>query len=169
MRVSTVIIERTVMNPGSTSVAALEAIVRLKNAGLRVILIAEAQETTETPRDFEKFFSENERLIRQLSEMGVHPDGIVFCPHEGRVDCDCRLPSPGLLNDVMRRWHLDAQDCRFIGTTSAALRAAQTAHITAIALRTSKSVSELSPMGLPTFEDIPTATAHMLQRLESNT
>lgn len=56
----------------------------------------------------------HQKMHSQLAEEGAHVDGIFICPHHPeakearyRIDCDCRKPKTGLLQQAAAELHLD--------------------------------------------------------------
>ncbi len=72
-----------------------EAIARLNQAGLRVLVVTNQRGVAlglYSVTDVEHIHA---RLQAELAELGAKIDGFYFCPHD-KKDCDCRKPLPGL-------------------------------------------------------------------------
>lgn len=69
------------------------------------------------------------RLTEMLNKEGAHIDGIYYCPHHPdsgypeenlkyKIDCDCRKPSVGLLEEAISEHHLNARKTLIVGDTT---------------------------------------------------
>jgi D,D-heptose 1,7-bisphosphate phosphatase len=63
-----------------------------------------------------------QRLRSRLAEIGVPLQGFYYCPHhpdgtvaEYAIECDCRKPKPGLLQQAAREHAIDLAQSWFIG------------------------------------------------------
>ncbi len=90
------------------------AVRKLNEAGIPVVLLTNQSGVARG------FFPESlvrdvhARLGDELARCGAHLDGVYYCPHhpEGkipvyRVSCDCRKPSPGMMQRAARDLSLD--------------------------------------------------------------
>lgn len=75
-------------------------------------------------------------MQRQLLAMGAHIDAFVFCPHhpEGTVaryarSCECRKPTPGMIEQLLRRWPIRREGSILIGDRPSDVLAAEAAGI----------------------------------------
>lgn len=145
--------------PGS-----LEAIARLKHAGLRVVVATNQSGLGRGLFDYDDLFAIHDKMTRQLAELGVALDGIFFCPHTATDDCFCRKPQPGLVQDILRRWNLKPRDCVMIGDSATDIEAASAAGVTSLGVRTGKPIDEADShwRGIQIFHDLATVVDHLL-------
>ena len=76
-----------------------EAIARLNQAGLRVLVVTNQRGIAlglYSPSDVDHIHLE---LNERLAQSGAHIDGFYFCPHDKR-ECNCRKPLPGLFDQA---------------------------------------------------------------------
>ena len=76
-----------------------EAIARLNQAGLRVLVVTNQRGIAlglYTAEDVRHIHAE---LQRELAAHGARIDGFYFCPHDKR-ECNCRKPLPGLFEQA---------------------------------------------------------------------
>lgn len=57
----------------------------------------------------------HERLDEMLSDAGVPLKAIAFCPHLPSDNCDCRKPSPKLVNTLCHDFGIDPAASFFVG------------------------------------------------------
>ena len=92
-----------------------EAIARLNQAGLRVVVVSNQRGIAlrlYTIADVEAIHSALQRL---LSSHGAHIDAFFVCPHQ-RGRCNCRKPLPGLFEQAVARFpSIAAATCVMIG------------------------------------------------------
>ena len=55
------------------------------------------------------------RMTEELAQAGVEIDAIYHCPHGWDDGCFCRKPSPGMLFQAQRDFHLDLTKTLFVG------------------------------------------------------
>lgn len=176
MTVSTVILDRDgVINHDSEAFIkspaewqpipdSLEAIARLKHAGLRVVLATNQSGLGRGLFDYDDLFAIHDKMTRQLAELGVALDGIFFCPHTAEDDCACRKPRSGLVDDILRRWSLKPGDCVMVGDSPTDMAAATAAGVTAFGVRTGKPIDASDSRWQDTriFENLSAAAEHLL-------
>ena len=78
-----------------------QAIARLNQAGLRVIVVSNQRGAAlglYTPADVEAIHA---RLQQELASTGARIDAIYFCPHD-KGTCSCRKPLPGMFEQAQR-------------------------------------------------------------------
>jgi len=57
----------------------------------------------------------HERLKKEVQTAGGEIAAIYHCPHGWEEGCECRKPSPGMLFQAQRDFHLDLSRTPFIG------------------------------------------------------
>lgn len=132
--------------PGS-----LEAIVRLNNAGFRIMVATNQSGVGRELFDYDMLFAIHDKMTRMLADLGAHIDGIFFCPHAPEAQCGCRKPEIGLFNDIARRLGHTIENSPMIGDTRADMLAARKAGARPIGVHSGKPIEA----GDPAFEDIP--------------
>lgn len=75
----------------------------------------------------------------ELAKIGAHLDALYYCPHhpKGKIDqyrklCDCRKPSPKMVNDACQRFTIDKAQSYFVGDSDTDMQCANNAHIEGI-------------------------------------
>lgn len=61
---------------------------------------------------------------------------ILFCPHDDSDKCNCRKPKPGMINNLIKKYNLDKNECLFIGDSEKDILAAKKAKIDAYLINT---------------------------------
>lgn len=57
----------------------------------------------------------NNAMLSELSAQGISIKEIVFCPHSPEQNCDCRKPSPKLLNQLCEKYKIDKKQSIMVG------------------------------------------------------
>jgi len=140
--------------PGS-----LEAIVRLKNAGFRVVVASNQSGIGRGLFDYDMLFAIHDKMTRMLADLGAHIDGIFFCPHAPDAGCTCRKPETGLFNDIARRLGQSIEGCAMIGDSRSDMEAASAASARPIGVRTGKPIDSRDPAfaDIPVYDDLAQA------------
>lgn len=83
---------------------ALEAAARLAHGGCQIALASHHPAVARGLLEMTTVNHQNRRLARQLEEVGGRIDAISICPHAPDAGCDCRMPRPGMLTDLITRF-----------------------------------------------------------------
>ncbi|ROO24002.1 D,D-heptose 1,7-bisphosphate phosphatase [Salinisphaera orenii MK-B5] len=126
--------------PGS-----LEAIVRLKHAGLTVMVASNQSGLARGLFDYDGLFAVHDKMTRMLADLGTHVDGIFFCPHGPDDGCGCRKPQIGLFEDMGRRLGRTIRGAPFVGDSVTDVEAARAAGLHPIFVETGKRVDTDAP------------------------
>jgi len=94
----------------------------LQKAGFRLVIITNQAGIARgyfTEADLRRMHA---HLTSELAFLGVHLDGIYYCPHhidgvipELAIHCDCRKPQPGMLLQAAADLEIDLQNSWFVG------------------------------------------------------
>jgi lipopolysaccharide heptosyltransferase II len=127
-------------DPGEVRLApgAGAALRRLGEAGLPFVVVTNQSAVARGMLDRAGLFRVHLRMLRLLEAEGVQPLGIEFCPHhpEHGEPCDCRKPSPGMLQRAAHRFNLDLARSVMVGDSDSDLQAGQRAGCRTILART---------------------------------
>jgi len=96
----------------------------------------------------------NQRLQEQLRAQGVEVDAFYYCPHHPqaavpayRVECDCRKPRPGMIQQAMREFPVVLDRSVIIGDRYSDVEAGKRLNLTAILVLTGYGANEYSLYG----------------------
>lgn len=120
---------------------AAEAIVRLRAAGWGVFVVSNQAGVAKGLLSEEQLTGINQRMLMMLGAEGARLDGIYCCPHhpEGSepdfaIECSCRKPKPGLLEQAASEHGLDLAECAIVGDAVRDLEAGRAAGVAAAVL-----------------------------------
>jgi D-glycero-D-manno-heptose 1,7-bisphosphate phosphatase len=130
--------------PGS-----LEAITTLNQRGYRVVIATNQSGIGRGLLDMAAFNAINDKMTRQLAQVGGRIDAIFYCPHAADAQCECRKPKPGMLREISRRYNSDLKDVPVVGDALRDLQAAHTVGARPILVTTGKGKLTLKQGGLP--------------------
>jgi D-glycero-D-manno-heptose 1,7-bisphosphate phosphatase len=115
---------------------AVEAMRRLQNAGYELVIVTNQSGIARGYYTEEQYLLLSSSLLAKLSDLGVNITGIFHCPHHPRgsvpayaIDCDCRKPSPGMIERAARELGLSLPDSMLIGDKDSDIAAARAAGV----------------------------------------
>lgn len=147
----------------------LEAIVKLKHAGFRVVIASNQSGLARGLFDYDTLFAIHDKMTRMLADLGTHIDGIFFCPHGPDDGCKCRKPGTGMLEDIAKRFGRSVQGCPVIGDSTSDMEAAIAAGARPIRVKTGKPAGEVvSSATIETFTDLATAARALISEKGKN-
>ncbi len=142
--------------PGS-----LEAIARLNQAGYRVVVATNQSGVGRGLLDMTTLSAIHDKMHKALAQCGGRIDAVFYCPHAQDVNCSCRKPKPGLLEDIARRFNVDLAGVPCIGDSLRDLQAAAQVGALPILVLTGKGQMTAAAGGLPensrTYADLSEA------------
>jgi D-glycero-D-manno-heptose 1,7-bisphosphate phosphatase len=130
--------------PGS-----LEAVVRLNQAGYRVVLATNQSGVGRGLFEMATLNAIHDRLHRALGQLGGRIDAIFFCPHAQEDGCACRKPKPGLFEEIGHRLNVSLRGVPSVGDALRDLQAAAAVGALPILVLTGKGQKTVREAGLP--------------------
>jgi D-glycero-D-manno-heptose 1,7-bisphosphate phosphatase len=147
--------------PGS-----LEAIARLNQAGYRVVVATNQSGIGRGLFDMATLNAIHDRMYRALAQVGGRIDALFFCPHAAELNCPCRKPRPGMLEEIARRFNVELAGVPAVGDARRDLEAAAAVGARPMLVLTGKGRRTLETGELPTgtqvFEDLAEAVRQLL-------
>lgn len=120
---------------------AADAIARFRSAGWKVFVVSNQAGVAKGLISEEELTGINQRMLMMLGAEGALLDGIYCCPHhpegsehEFAVECGCRKPKAGLLEQAAAEHNLDFSDCAIVGDSVRDLEAGRRAGVAATLL-----------------------------------
>lgn len=128
----------------------IEALQKLKEKGYLLVIITNQSGIARGYFSEEQFNTLTEWMDWSLADRGVDLDGIYYCPHhakhgigEYKIDCDCRKPKAGMINEAVKELDIDLSQSILIGDKVSDIQAGIAAGINNNYLvRTGKEMSE---------------------------
>lgn len=89
----------------------------------------------------------HKKMETELGDAGAKLDAIYYCPHHPdkgypeenaayKIDCDCRKPKPGMINNASKDFHIDASRSFMIGDSESDIGAGKAAGCTTVGVMT---------------------------------
>ena len=117
-------------------VGAKQAIKFLNDKGYLVLLVTNQAGIGRGYYEEADFRQLTDWMGHRLAEIGAHLDGVYFCPHhptEGKgrlkVDCQCRKPKPGMIEQALGEWEIDMEMSFVIGDRTKDMELAQAVNV----------------------------------------
>lgn len=148
---------------------AVEALVALSQAGLRVLVITNQSAIHRGLASRDDVRRLHRRMIASVARAGGRVDGVYVCPHRPDEECACRKPRPGLLLRAAARHRLDLARCYLIGDKLSDIEAGLAVGCRCILVSTGLDCTarspqvESEPAAFRVCADIGAAVGHVLQ------
>lgn len=147
--------------PGS-----LEAIARLTREGWRVVVATNQSGLARGLFEMATLNAIHAKMHKAVAQAGGRIEAVFYCPHSAEMDCDCRKPRPGLLDEIASRYGRDLHDVPAVGDSLRDLLAAASVGARPLLVKTGKGRKTLAAGGLPentpVFDDLNEAVDYLL-------
>lgn len=128
----------------------IEALQSLKAKGYLIVVITNQSGIARGYFSEEQFHTLTEWMDWSLADRGVDLDGIYYCPHHAehglgkyKIDCDCRKPKAGMLNEAIKELDIDITQSILVGDKVSDIQAGISAGVNNNYLvRTGKEITE---------------------------
>ena len=148
--------------PGS-----LEAIARLTREGWRVVVATNQSGLARGLFEMVTLNAIHAKMHKATAQAGGRIEAVFYCPHAAEMNCDCRKPKSGLLNEIAVRYGQDLHDVPAVGDSLRDLLAAASVGARPLLVKTGKGEKTLAAGGLPentpVFADLSEAVDHLLK------
>ena len=104
----------------------VEALLTLRSLGYLLVVITNQPAVAKGKTTVEKLYDVNRRFTDLVAQGGVEFDDVMICPHhpvgselcmdKSLVrDCNCRKPSPGLIEEAVKKLNIDVGESYVVG------------------------------------------------------
>ena len=154
---------------------AIEAIARLNRAGVLVAVVTNQGGVGMGYLTEETLHRIHKRMAALLAEGGAHVDAVYYCPHmvnaklaEYVVDCTCRKPLPGMLEQARDDLGIDLANSVMVGDSTTDILAGIRAGCSTILVRTGFGGTDGKVEATPdlTVDNLPAAVDAILEGRE---
>lgn len=155
---------------------AAQAVRMIRDAGYRVVVITNQPVVARGDCDIPGLLRIHDHMERELSRERAFLDGIYYCPHhpdkgfegerpEYKIECDCRKPADGLVQQAERELNLDLGASWFIGDRTTDVQTAHNAGIRSVLLRSGIGGRDNRYPVTPDyiFDDLRAAAGHIFE------
>jgi len=97
---------------------ALKALKILNRNGIKVIVISNQAGVGKGYFSEEKLAEVNAKMLDEISRHGGRIEEVYYCIHKDEDNCRCRKPKTGLLDDAVRKYHINPSETYFIGDSN---------------------------------------------------
>ncbi len=146
--------------PGS-----LAAIAKLNQAGYRVVVCSNQSGVARGLFDLDILQAINEKMLKELANVGGHLDKIYCCPHGPDENCLCRKPKPGLYQQALQDFAIAANNTLVVGDALRDLQAAAAIDCDSILVLTGKGEKTQQQLANPVSQHIVQDLAHLVNEL----
>ena len=107
-------------------------------------------------------------MLDLLAQVGGHIDAIFYCPHTEDVNCKCRKPKSGMLEEISTRFGVNLKNTPAVGDATRDLEAYQSVGAQPILVKTGKGedtfVSKDYPKNTWIFNNLSQAVDKILKK-----
>lgn len=148
----------------------IDALRRLQELGYQLVVITNQSGIARGKYTEADYQALTERMSAALLEQGVRLSGVYHCPHhpEGRVqalrvDCDCRKPRTGLIDQALRDIDIDLERSILVGDKPSDVEAGAAAGVGRRFIVRCNGEGDLPALGDATarFDDLADCVAHL--------
>jgi D,D-heptose 1,7-bisphosphate phosphatase len=129
--------------------SAIDGLGRMKNLGFKLIITTNQAGIAKGFYEEKDYLVFREELHKRLSKYGIFLDAEYFCPHhvDGtveryKIDCNCRKPKTGMLEQAAKDFNLNLSACWLIGDMPSDIDAGKNAGCKTIQVMTGETRKE---------------------------
>jgi D-glycero-D-manno-heptose 1,7-bisphosphate phosphatase len=108
----------------------------------------------------------HDKMHKACVLVGARIDAVFFCPHAAQMDCLCRKPKSGMLEEIAARYNVDIKGVPSVGDSLRDLNCAVKVGAQPILVLTGKGIKTQSAGGLPegtrVFADLAAVVAELV-------
>jgi D-glycero-D-manno-heptose 1,7-bisphosphate phosphatase len=94
---------------------ALEAIAKLNHAGFHVVVVSNQPGLGRGLFDVVTLNAMHTKMHKLLAAAGGRVDAVFYCPHGPEEQCTCRMPLPGLFEQIAERYGISLKGVPVVG------------------------------------------------------
>ena len=113
----------------------LDAVAQLNRAGWQVTLATNQPGIGRGSFDVNELNAIHLRMQREMAAVGARIEAVFFCPHTPEDACTCRIPAPGMLQQIAHRYGAEPHEVWVIGQDPRHLQAGQAMGTHVVGLR----------------------------------
>jgi histidinol-phosphate phosphatase family protein len=113
--------------------------IRILNKKFLVIIVSNQRGIARGMMSKEDVELINEKMSRELEKKNARIDGIYFCPHDVKDNCNCRKPKPGMLLRAANDFKINLTESYMIGDDLIDIEAGKRAGCETILVSNSKN------------------------------
>lgn len=106
----------------------------------------------------------NNHIGEVLEKEGIKIEKFYFCPHHPekgvgkyKVDCNCRKPNPGMLEEAIKEFNIDREKSFMVGDNISDIEAGINAKVTPILVKTghgTEHIEKVKKLGIASFDNM---------------
>ena len=104
-----------------------ESIKRLNKAGFLVVIITNQRGIAKGMMTEEDLKDIHSKMIEELKKSGAKVDGIYYCPHDEKDNCNCRKPKIGMFLEAKKDFNIEMNESWLVGDSNSDIIAGEKA------------------------------------------
>jgi len=128
---------------------AIQGLQKMRHLGYKFIIVTNKAGIAKGKYSEKDYLIFRDEMHKRLNENGIIIDAEYFCPHhpegtieEYKIDCNCRKPKTGMLEQAAKDFDLDLKKCWMIGDMPSDILAGKNAGCRTIQVLTGKEKIE---------------------------
>lgn len=129
---------------------AAEAIAKINASSYLTIVATNQPVIARGEVTFQELYEIHKKLETELGKKGAYLDDILFCPHhphrgykgeieELKIDCDCRKPKIGMLEQAAEKYNIDLSQSWYVGDTTVDIQTGKNAGMRTVLVETGEA------------------------------
>ncbi len=110
----------------------IEVLQKLQDLGYLLFIVTNQSGVGRGYFTLEQMHQFNQNMLDKLSEHNIKIQEIAYCPHTPNDGCDCRKPSPKLLNELITKYNIDRKQSYMVGDKQSDIEAGTNAMLASI-------------------------------------
>ena len=120
----------------------INSLKRFQDAGYLLIIISNQGGVAKGIYSCKDVTKVHDYLETRLKENGILLKEIYYCPHhESVASCECRKPSPYMINEAIQKYNIDINSSYLIGDSKRDIEAAEAAGVKGIKIEANEDIS----------------------------
>lgn len=113
----------------------ISALKEISKKGYKLFIITNQSGIGRGYFTIEQMHEFNNHMLSVFQEHDIKFEALAYCPHAPEDNCDCRKPSPKLINELVESHKIDSRLSYMIGDKLSDAKAGKNANMTGVLLR----------------------------------
>lgn len=146
--------------------SAIRALKILQDNGFKLIIITNQAGIAKNLYKQEDMIRTHNHMKNLLEKENIYLDRIYYCPHKSEDRCECRKPSPGMINQAILENSIDPSKSWMIGDKISDIKSGNLAYVRTILVMTGYGREQLKMIAdLPPVEKLISTPNYIAENL----
>ena len=118
-----------------------ENLILLKEKGFEFFVVTNQGGIAKGIYSHEDVIKVHDYIQQEMNKYQININDFIFCPHHDSIEsCDCRKPSPAMIEKLIIKYNIDPATSFFIGDSQRDMEAAKAASVTGILVESNQNM-----------------------------